>query len=71
MLEDDRTKHQLTSKLPIDLYISQLFLYHLMDLSNFLSFWYDSPISRSESLSFSLSHSSLATLFFLFAYSQS
>lgn len=44
----------------------QLFMYHLRALLKFLSFWYDSPIDRRESLNFSLSRSSFATLFFPF-----
>lgn len=63
-------KISFTSKSLIDLNISQLFMYHLIALSNFLRFWYDSPISRSAWLSFPLSRSSLAILFFLFANSR-
>lgn len=60
----------ITSKLPIDLCVSQLFLYHFSALLKFLSLWYDSPMTRNESPNFSLSHSSLATLFFLLANSR-
>lgn len=59
-----------TSKLPIVLFISQLFLYHLIDSLKFLSFWHASPRPRYESLSFSLSRNSLAISFFSFANSQ-
>jgi len=61
---------EVTSKLPIFLYICQLFLYHLIALLNFLTFWYDSATSRYESASFCLSQSSLAIFFFSFANSQ-
>lgn len=57
-IEDMFVKHnKITSKFPIDLYVSKLLLYHLRALSKCLSFWCDSPMARNESLNFSLSQS--------------
>lgn len=68
-IADMFVKHnKITSKFPIDMYVSKLLLYHLRALSNFLSFWCDSPMARNESLNFSLSQSSLAICFFFLAY---
>ena len=60
---DHKTNTKLTSRFPIDLYPSQLFVYHLMALLKSLSFWYDSSTTKNASLSLSLSQSSLAIFF--------